>query len=364
MTQAQAEAQVLTLAQLQALADEEAEIGLDLSVASVGGGNFQKHFPPGWTLAYYSGYIEKGSHRARNPKAGEKNDPKPQAQHTFHLIGPQYLNDDGTAYQMDTFDQNIGNNEKAGAFLMFKAMNYRGDKKRFPQLLGNLYLVEIVDYVSKTAAPGTPPKSIINLKSISPAIDRLSGQPYAPPLPWQDSWAKLFMWEKPHLAGWDALYIDGTNETTGKSKNWIQETIVGATNFAGSPLEILLRTSQRPVPAARVQTAVAPAVGVAAPGLLPPATPALAPAAAVAPPVQPVGIAPNVVAAQPVAPVAPVSQPAGAVAATTIAAPVAASPVSPVSPTLVAPAPAAVVAPANPVVAPAVVEPVLPVVPQ
>lgn len=347
MTQAQAEAQVLTLAQLQALADEEAEIGLDLSVASVGGGSFSKHFKPGYTLAYYSGYIEKGSHRARNPKAGDKNDPKPQAQHTFHLISADYLNDDGTAYQMDTFDQNIGNNEKAGAFLMFKAMNYRNDKKRFPQLLGNLYIVEIVDYLPKNAPPGTEPRSIINLKNIRPPIDVMSGQPYPAPLPWQDTWAKLFMWEKPHLAGWDALYIDGTNETTGKSKNWIQETIVGATNFAGSPLEILLRTSQRPVPAARVQTVTAPAVGVAAPGLLPqPAAgvvPGLAPAAAVAPTVQPVGIAPASipVTAAPVAVTPPNVAPLG---------PVVAPAVTPVAPVAVAPVAATV-------------EPVLPEIP-
>ncbi len=357
MTQEQVTEQVLSLAQLQAMADEEAEIGLDMSVASAGGGFQAKRFTPGWTLAFYTGYIEKGSHRSRNPKAGEKNDPKPQAQHTFHLLSNGFTNDDGTAYQMDTFDMNISNNEKAGAFLMFKAMNYRGDKKRFPQLLGGLYLIEIIDYLPKNAKPGQEPKSIINVKSISPAIDRLTGAPYGAPLPLNEAWLKLFMWEKPHLAGWKSLFIDGVNDTTKQSKNWIQETIAGATNFAGSPLEIMLRSSGQPVPAARV---AAPAVAAPVAGVAPPAAGVAPPAGVVAPNVAPTPVSPAPVIA-PVAPVAAVSpQP---VAVTPVASP---APVVGVTPSAVAPTPVAVsvVAPVvDLVAAPEPVAVVLPVTP-
>ncbi len=359
MTQEQVTEQVLSLAQLQAMADEEAEIGLDMSVASAGGGFQAKRFTPGWTLAYYTGYIEKGSHRSRNPKPGEKNEPKPQAQHTFHLLSSGYTNDDGTAYQMDTFDMNISNNEKAGAFLMFKAMNWRGDKKRFPQLLGGLYLIEIVDYLPKTAKPGQEPKSIINVKSIAPAIERITGAPYTAPLPLNEAWLKLFMWEKPHLAGWKSLYIDGVNDTTKQSKNWIQETIAGATNFAGSPLEIMLRSSGQPVPAARV---AAPAVAAPVAGVAPPAAGVAPPAGVVAPNVAPTPVSSAPVIA-PVAPVAVVSpQP---VAVTPVVSP---APAVGVTPSVVAPTPVvvSVVAPVVDLVAALAPEPVdvvLPVTP-
>ncbi|MES9280104.1 hypothetical protein ABEP46_12315, partial [Cutibacterium acnes] len=38
---------------------------------------------------------------------------------------------------------------------------------------------------------------------------------------------------------WDALYIDGKDDN-GKSKNWIQDTLLSSPAFPGSPLDVLL----------------------------------------------------------------------------------------------------------------------------
>lgn len=341
----QATAQELNLASLLAMANEEAEVGVDMSVG-VGGGFTAKRFEPGGTLAYFVSYVEKGMHRSRNPKAGEKNDPKAQASFGFLLLGDKFRNDDGTPYFMETFDMNLSNNLKAGTFAMFKAMNYRNLYKRFPQMLGQLFILHIEDYVSANAKAGTAPKSIINVKKIAPPLDPLSGAPYAAPLPLDESKLRLFMWDKPHLAGWDSLHIEGVNDE-GKSKNWLQETIVGATNFAGSPLEIMLRTAQRPIPAARVVTATAPAAAPAAAGVVPPGVggvvPGAVPAAAVAPAVAPA-------AAPVVAPVA-IAPAAAPVAITPAVAPVVAPALAPIDAVAAAPFDGAVAieAPALPV---------------
>ena len=58
---------------------------------------------------------------------------------------------------------------------------------------------------------------------------------------------KIFVWDLPNKECWDSLYIEGTRTVkddkgveTEQSKNWIQERILSATNYHGSPLEELL----------------------------------------------------------------------------------------------------------------------------
>ena len=60
---------------------------------------------------------------------------------------------------------------------------------------------------------------------------------------------KIFLWDQPSIECWDSLFIEGERDEikdgkeTGKkvSKNWIQETILKATNFKGSALDVLLQ---------------------------------------------------------------------------------------------------------------------------
>lgn len=228
--------QELTLAQLQALADGAAD-SYDNMTEAVAGGQGSRLLPEGFALARLVEVVELGN----QPQEfnGVAKDPAPTFRLGFALYGEGYQNDDGTPYLLRTFDIARSRNEKAGAYLLFKMMNWKGTKTHFAQLIGEAFLLNIVNKAGK--AQGAKVTSRINLKDVRPPIEPLSKQPYPVPEA-RVSDLKLFMWEKPTMAGWNSLYIDGKRDD-GKSKNFIQETILGATDFAGSPLELLLKTS-------------------------------------------------------------------------------------------------------------------------
>jgi hypothetical protein len=53
---------------------------------------------------------------------------------------------------------------------------------------------------------------------------------------------KLFLWNNPTKECWESLFIDGTREKDGVqiSKNWMQEILLSALDFNGSPLHQML----------------------------------------------------------------------------------------------------------------------------
>lgn len=290
-----------TLAEIQAAALALSEIDDDMNEVVSGGGGGRK-LPVGKTLARMVSYIEYG----KQPQEfkGQVKDPALEFRLGFMLYSPGFCNPDGTPYFLETFNISKSRNEKATAFLLFKQMNYKGLAKNFAQFIGDAYILDIIDYTSKAAPAGTPPKSIINTKLIMAPLDPISNQAYPVPEARVED-LHLFSWTQPSLAGWDKLFIDGTNDK-GESKNWIQGTIVSATDFPGSPLEGLLLANQRQIPQAHVRKAraAAPVAGAASVGAQPVgALPAAAPVAPVAPAVPVVPIAP---VAAPVVPVAPV----------------------------------------------------------
>jgi hypothetical protein len=311
----------LTQEQILAQANAIAEIDDDMNEAQIGGGFQERRLPPGWSVARFTSYTETGKHIELYQ--GKAKDPALQFRLGFELFSPNYLNEDGTPYFIETYDISRSRNEKARAFKLFKAMNYKGLAKVFPQLLNGVFLVEIKDHISKNAKPGTEPRSIIG--EIRAGIDVVSGQEYQ-----CGPATKLFLfsWAAPSLEAWDAMFIEGTNDQ-GKSKNWKQEKIAGATDFAGSPLEALLLTNGRPIPQGTPQkTGAAPAGAAPAPaGAIPPAPAPVAPAAPTAAPAAASAPAPAV----PQQAVAPVVPSAPVVAATPVA-PVAVAPVVPAAP--------------------------------
>lgn len=299
----------MTQADILALANDIAEVDDDMNEAQVGGGFQARRLPVGWTLARFTSYIEKGKHIELFQ--GKAKDPALLFTLGFELFSPNYLNEDGTPYFIETFSMSRSRNEKARAFKLFKSMNYKGLAKVFPQLLNEVYLVEIKDYLSKNAKPGQEARSVIG--EVTPGIDRLSGQEYACP---PATKLFLFSWAKPSLEAWDSFHIEGVRDD-GKSKNWKQEDIAGATDFPGSPLEALLLANGRPIPKGTPQKtgAAAPAAAAgAAPGAAPGVTPPVAAAAAVAPVVA--------AAVSPVAPAVAAPAVAPAVVAPAVSAPV------------------------------------------
>ncbi|BAN92336.1 hypothetical protein X534_gp25 [Ralstonia phage RSB3] len=312
----------MTQAEIAALAAELAECDDDMNEVQQGGGFKERRLPEGWSVARFTSYIEKGQHIELFQ--GKAKDPALMFTVGFELFSPQYLNEDGTPYFIESWDKARSRNEKAGAFKLFKAMNYTGLYKNFAQMLGGVFLVQIKDHLSKNAKPGTEPRSVIG--EIRAGIDVVTGQPYACPEPTK---LFLFSWAKPTLAAWDSFFIEGTNDQ-GKSKNWKQEKIAGATDFAGSPLEALLIANGRPIPKGTPQkTGAAPAgaqpagAAPAAPaGATPGNVPAAAPAPTSAPDTAPAAAPAPAVSSAPAVPATPVAPVAAPVAPVVAAAPV------------------------------------------
>lgn len=264
------------LAQIQAAAAAYAETGNDMN-QSVKGGGGAKLLPEGYTLARLVKYVEFGKQpQEYNGKAKE---PALEYRLWFALYSDGYTNDDGTPYIISTYNNALSRNEKAGAYLLFKSLNWKGTAKNFAQLVGEGFLLKIENYTPKTQ--GAQPRSRIDTKGFLPPLDALSKRPYDIP-PAREDDLGLFLWDYPTLDGWKALHIEGTSDE-GKSRNWMQETLLGATDFAGSPLESLLIANAvaYTVPPKAAQT---PKTGAgAAPALPAVGTAPAAPATPVAP---------------------------------------------------------------------------------
>lgn len=246
----------MTLAQIRALAAQAAETGADMTQVQKGGGG--KLLPVGKSLGRLVEYIEYGNQPQEFE--GKAKAPAPEFRLAFELYDEGYTNDDGTPYVIRTFDIAESRNEKAKAFKLFKALNWKNTATHFAQLVGELFLVDIIHVTPKGA--GAKPVSRINLDGFLPPLDPRSKKPYdAPPL--EEKNLQLFLWEYPTVEGWAALHIEGQRDD-GTSKNYLQSKILGALNFPGSALESLLLSTgtkfERPAdaPAAGEGELVAP----------------------------------------------------------------------------------------------------------
>jgi hypothetical protein len=280
------------LLQLLALANQEAETGQDMSVASVGGA--AKLFPAGWALCRLVEYVELGSHPQSHN--GVAKAPAKEAQLGFAVWGDGIQNDDGSPAIVRPYSFNLSNSDLSKAFKLFKKLNWKGTAKRFSQLLGEVYMVNIV-HTTPTKA-GQAVKSVLDLTSFTLAVDPMSKQPYnVPQVP--DSTYKLFLWDAPNPMMWQSLYQEG-QYGDGTSKNKMQNACLSALDFEGSALHNMLASNgiaftipPKPVAAAAAPVAAAlpaaPAVPVvAALGL--PGVPSLVVPAVAAPAVMPADV--------------------------------------------------------------------------
>jgi hypothetical protein len=320
------------LEELRALAEQEAaESAVDMNVAVSGGGG--RLLPEGYAFGQVVEYIEFGM----QPQEFGGKAKAPAIEYTmgFALWG-QTANGEtyhdaatGAPYIIRTYNQAIGQNEKSGAFKLFKALNWKGNKKNFAQFIGEKFLVKIVHKAkSKTDATIV---SRIDPTGFLPPLDPVTRQPYAIPDAADDVY-RMFIWGRPTKAAWDSLYVEGTYDAKdgkpAQSKNRIQETILAALDFQGSPLQqLLLNNGVTSLPASPVAALPATPAVVA---------PVAAAPAAVAPVVAPLAAAPltPAVASVPVAATAVVSVPAAVVTpqpVTVAAVPVAVAPVAAVT---------------------------------
>ena len=317
------------LAALQALAAQDvAESGIDLNEAVKGGGG-GRLLPEGYAFGRLVEYIEFGNQPQEFQ--GQTKDPAMEFTLGFALTGDGYQNEDGSAYVVRTYNTALSRNEKSRAFKLFKALNWKGTAKGFAQLLGETFLVKI----KQVPKSKTDPKIVsrIDLDGFLPPLDPVTRQPY-PIAEAPDDMYRLFLWSRPTKEAWDSLFIEGEYE--GKSKNRIQEQILAALDFQGSPLQQLLMAS-----GVTALPTAAPAVPVAAPVAAAPAAVAPTPAPVAAVPAAAVPVAPAAVPAAPLAVPAAVATPrppfqaaapVGVPAPVMPAAPIPAVPSSPVLP--------------------------------
>lgn len=242
------------LQQLQALAAQNAAVAtVNMAEVSKGGGGARRLLPQGFALARFCRYIEFGKHareyqgQAKTPMMnvrlglalwGDTNpaggDPKSRLDELFHSF-----NDKGEQVPtiLNSFDMTLGNNEKSKTKIAFDRMNYKGLAKSFPELLGDSFIVPILRKKGKSA--DAKEYNMIDWANLLPPFDAISQQPYNIPQVDDDQY-QLFLWEMPTKETWEELFIEGTNEKTGKSKNFLQAKCIEALDFKGSPLETLL----------------------------------------------------------------------------------------------------------------------------
>lgn len=265
------------LNQIQQLAAQQAEVSDDMNEVSGNGG---KLLPQGAYLGRICEYIDLGT----QPQEfnGVAKDPAPQIRLGVALFGPNAQDAAGKPYVLRSYDITISRNEKANAYKAFKALNWKGDKniKHFAQFVGQPFIFQVSVSTNKTTQRQS---NKIEWDKTTAAVNPLDNTPYQVP-ELTDDYYRVLLWDFPVKEEWDALHIEG-NRDDGKSKNFIQEKILSALNFQGSPLQLLLAgagintlpsTPAQPVaPVAQPQQVAAP-LAVPAASVVPqqlPATP-------------------------------------------------------------------------------------------
>lgn len=232
----------------------EAAAHTDMNEAQTGGG--ERRIPDaGMTRLRFISYIEIGIHKDEF-KGVVKKPNKVTLQ--FELSGPKHpplVTEDGrTIPFVITINEKLYLNDKANFFKLFKRMNHTGQYKHMAEMLGQEFLGTVV-LVEK--GEGTDKRTYANLRddggyTIRPPFveDPETGESKriavnAPLTP-----IKCFLWDYADKEMWDSIHIDGMwdarkdaagNETEpAKSKNYYQNQIKAAENFAGSPIAELL----------------------------------------------------------------------------------------------------------------------------
>lgn len=239
--------------------------------------------PPaaGYTTARFVGYVEVGKQPQRAFEGVEKPDAA-EVRLTFELNGPKHITEyehEGvkkTRTNVIRITSTISNHEKSNFYKLLQKMIYgRTGINHMAQMLGEGFLVKITHNASKK----DPKKIFANMKSdvwnIGEAmtVDPMTDIVTKLDVPEASIPQQLLLWNSPSAEQWDTIFIDGEyeREVDGvkvmKSKNFIQELAMSASNFVGSPLEAMVSIGALNdiIPEVKAPVApVAPAAPVAA----------------------------------------------------------------------------------------------------
>lgn len=247
-------------------------------MTETGGGSFERVLlPVGTYNGHFAEYVEYGKILPMFQGKPTGRPPVLNVKVGFIMYGPN-----GEVAYLRSPKMPVSNSEKARFKKFFDRLNVKGDVKHTAQKLGQAFRLEVGQYEKEGKSYNT-----LQLETLSPLpkFDPETGKAIElPELKAED--VKLFLWDNPTKETWDSLYIEGTNEKTGKSKNFIQEDILKAVDYNGSPLQALIEGGI-PSPESLTAPASAPAAPAAPESAAPsaptaPSAPA-APAAPVAP---------------------------------------------------------------------------------
>ena len=211
--------------------------------------------PAGYTTARFIGYVETGKQPQRAFEGVAKPD-APEVRLTFELNGPkhtvEYEHEGEKKTRTNTQRENIAisMNEKANFHkLLNKMIAGRSGIKHMAEMLGEGFLIKLSHNKSKDGK-----KTYANMKTTAdgwqigaPATtDPITNETTVLKVPEATQDIQLLLWDTPTADQWASVFIDGTYERevdgvkVTKSKNFIQDECMSASNFVGSPLEALV----------------------------------------------------------------------------------------------------------------------------
>lgn len=239
-------------------------------------GSFERAVPlPGKRLCRLIEYVEYGMHSSKPGKFGQK-PPAEIVRLVFELLGPN----DMTEFTKDDTVERHGHRltlrlrkSKSSKSDFKKVLNQliggRNGIVHFAQLVGQGFIVRCTctDAEGKPVVPNNPKEADSEFKAKAKYLNAWAGdkdakqwqfelpiaedpttgemKPYkVPPATYQ---LRVFLFNAPNMKCWMSLYIDGEREgkdengnTVKVSKNFLQEEVLKAVNFPGSPVEIML----------------------------------------------------------------------------------------------------------------------------
>ena len=235
-------------------------VDIEASVVVGGGGSYTDPLKDSAehgdvALVRFVSYIETGEQQS----PGKFAKIVPQAMLKFEVVTPKHTttSDDGKLItgSIDV-TVNIGTNDGGNYVKFFRAMNWSQKHKHFAQMLGEAFLVPKLLLNTKGE------KTYINISSKDEGVqlaaplnkDAMTG--LTTPIAAPEATRKLqcLIFDNPTTEQWDSIFIEGEKED-GTSKNWIQNKIKGAVNFAGSGVEQFLAAAgvELPDPAANAE---------------------------------------------------------------------------------------------------------------
>lgn len=214
--------------------------------------------PAGVTVGRLISYIELGKHDGGEYQ-GKKKPDADKVRVEFELLGPHNVIEyekDGEKHSLThtieiTMKKSLS--DKAKFKKMFNKLSYgREDRKHMAQCIGDAYILTI--YHNEGEKSGKK-RTYANLSTpggelgIAPPfqVDPLSGAKQYYDIKPATRPSRLFLWDNPVKGLWDALFIDGVREikqedgtVVKQSKNWLQDMMKSAKNYAGSALHQML----------------------------------------------------------------------------------------------------------------------------